>query len=97
MEYKSTLETFESFWMALSRCSEQRVGALAILYHFVKVSNPLNCSLYSRRRLVHCQSIIKHAISMDYTSTLDTFESFWMALSRCSEQRVGFGNPLPLG
>ena len=40
MDYTSTLETLESFWMALSRCSEHRVGAWAILYPLVNVSCP---------------------------------------------------------
>ena len=30
MHYTSALETLESFWLALSRCSEHRVGAWAI-------------------------------------------------------------------
>ena len=44
MDYTSTLETLESFWMALSRCSVHRVGAWAILYPLVMVSSPGNCS-----------------------------------------------------
>ena len=37
MDYTSTLEVLENFWMALSRCSKHPVGAWAILYHLVKV------------------------------------------------------------
>ena len=40
MDYTSTLETLESFWMALFRCSVHRVGAWAILYPLVTVSSP---------------------------------------------------------
>ena len=89
MDYTSTLEALECFWMAFSRCSEHQIRACAILYPFVKVSDPRNCSLLSTRFLVHSQSFIKHAILMDYTSTLEIFESFWNALSRCSECLVG--------
>ena len=39
--------------------------------------------------LVHSQSIIKQAIKMDYTNTLETLEDFWMSLSWCSEHEVG--------
>ena len=89
MHYTSTLDTVESFWNPLSMSSAHEVGALAILYPFVKVGNPGNCSLYSIRCLVHSQSIIKHAIKMDYTSALETLENFWMTLSWCSEHQVG--------
>ena len=89
MDYSSTLETFETFWMALFRFSEHRVRAWAILYSFVKVKNPKNCSLYSTRCLVYSQSINKHAIKMDYTSTLETLESFSNPLSMSSAHRVG--------
>ena len=44
MDYTSTLETLESFWMALSRCSVHQVGAWAILYPFVMVSSTGSCS-----------------------------------------------------
>ena len=44
MNYTSTLETLEDFWMTLSRWSEDRVGAWAIFYILVKVSSPGNCS-----------------------------------------------------
>ena len=44
MDYTSTLETLESFWIALSRCSVHRVGARVILYPLVMVSSPGNCS-----------------------------------------------------
>ena len=37
MEYTSTLETIEDFWMSLSRCSEHQVGAWAILYTLVRL------------------------------------------------------------
>ena len=41
-------------------------------------------------RLVHSQSIIKHAIEiMDYTSTVETLEGFLMSLSLCFEHQVG--------
>ena len=40
MDYTSTLETLESFSMALSRDSEHQVRAWVILYLFVKVSSP---------------------------------------------------------
>ena len=41
-------------------------------------------------RLVHSQSIIKHAIEiMDYTNTVETLEGFWMSLSWCFEHGVG--------
>ena len=76
MHYTSILETLESFWNPLSMCSAHRVGALAILYPLVKVSSTGNCSWYSIRGLVHSQSIIKHAIEMEYTSTLETLEDF---------------------
>ena len=69
MDYTSTLETLESFWMAFSRCYEHRVGAWTILYPLVEVSSPWNCSCKSTRRLVHSESIIKHSIYMDYTSS----------------------------
>ena len=85
MDYTSTLETLEGLSSALARHCTQQVGAWAILYHFVKVSSTGNCSLYSKRRVVHCQSSIKHAMKMDYTSTLQTLEDFWMTLSWCSE------------
>ena len=40
-------------------------------------------------RLVHSQSIIMHAIEiMDYTSTVETLEDFWMTLSWCFEHQV---------
>ena len=54
MEYMSTLEGLESVWNALCRCYEHRVGARAILYRFVKVTescyliiivNKVPCSL----------------------------------------------------
>ena len=89
MHYTSTLETLESFWNPISMSSAYEVGALAILYPLVEVKNPGNCSLYSTRCLVHSQSIIKHPIKMDYTSTLETLEDFWMTLSCCSEHQVG--------
>ena len=44
LDYTSTLETLESFWIALSRCFEHQVGAWAILYPLVKVSSPWNYS-----------------------------------------------------
>ena len=88
-DYTGTLETLEDFWMTLSWRSELLIGAPAILYPLVKVSIPWNCSWFSTRCLVHSQSIIKHAIYMDYTITLETLESFWMAFSRCFEHRVG--------
>ena len=69
--------------------SAHRVGAFAILYPLVKVSTTGNCSWYLIRCLVHSQSIIKHAIKMEYTSTLETLEDFWMSLSWCSEHQVG--------
>ena len=88
MVYTSTLETLEDIWMSLSRCSEHQVGARAILYPLVKVSTTRNCSWYSIRCLVHSQSIIKHAIKMEYTSNLETLEGFSNALSRCSVNRI---------
>ena len=89
MHYTSTLETLESFWNPLSMSSAHEVGALTILYPLVKVSNPGICSLYSTRCLVHSQSIIKHAIKMDYTSALETLDDFLMILSWYSEHQVG--------
>ena len=89
MYYTSTLEALENFLNLLSMSSAHEVGALAILYPFAKVSNSGNCSLYSTRCLVHSQSIIKHAIKMDYTSALETIEDFWMTLSWCYEHQVG--------
>ena len=62
MDYTSTLETLEGLWMTLSWCFAHRVKAWAILYPFVKVSSPGNCSWWSTMRLVHSQSIIKHTI-----------------------------------
>ena len=44
MDYKSTLETLEDFWMTLSWRPELQAGARAILYPLVKVSNPGKCS-----------------------------------------------------
>ena len=70
-------------------CSAQQLATLSILYTLVKDSSTRNFSWKSRMRLVHSQSIIKHSVYMDYTSTLETLESFWTALSRCSEHRVG--------
>ena len=89
MQYTSNLKTFENFWIALSLCSSHRVGALSILYPLVKVCTTGNCSWYSIRCLVNSQSIIKHAINMECTSTLETLEDFWMSLSWCSEHQVG--------
>ena len=89
MDYTSTLETLEGFRMTLSRCSEHRVRAWAILYSLVKVENPGNCSLYSTRFLVYSQSINNHAIKMDYTSALETLESFSNHLSMSSAHQVG--------
>ena len=40
MDYTSTLENIEDFWMTLSRFSEHHVGVWAILYSLVKVSSP---------------------------------------------------------
>ena len=62
MDYTSTLETLEGFWMTLSWCFEHQVKAWAILYLLVKVSNPGNPSWWSKMRLVNSQSIINHAI-----------------------------------
>ena len=62
MDYMSTLENLEDFWMISYLCSEHQVGAWAILYPMVKVCNPWNCSLYSTRSLVHSESIIKNSI-----------------------------------
>ena len=89
MDYTSTLETLECFWMTLSWCLEHQVKPWVILYPFVKVSNAGNSSWWSTMRLVNSQSIIQHAISMDYTSTLHTLEDFWMRLSCCFEHQVG--------
>ena len=89
MHYTSTLQTLENFCNPLSMSSAQKVGALAILYPLVKVSNAWNCSLYTKRCLVHSQSIVKHAIKMDYTSALETLKVFWMTLSWCSEHQDG--------
>ena len=88
MDYTSTLETLEGFWMTLSRCSKHLVRDWAILYSLVKVRNPWNCSLYSTRCLVYSHSINKHAIKVDYTSTLETLESFLNPLSMSSAHRV---------
>ena len=44
MDYTSTLETLEDFWMTLSWRSKLQIGARAILYPLVKVSIPGNCS-----------------------------------------------------
>ena len=44
MDYTSTLETLEDFWMTLCWCAELEIGARAILYPLVMVSNPGNCS-----------------------------------------------------
>ena len=100
MHYTSTLENLECLWNPLSMCSTHRVGAFAILYPLVKVSTTENCSCKHAFRihglhgtqqvaLVHSQSIIKDAIKMDYTSTLETLEDFSMSLSWCSEHQVG--------
>ena len=62
MDYTSTLETLEIFWMALSICSAHRVGALVILYPLVKVSITGNCSWESIMNILHSQSIIKSAM-----------------------------------
>ena len=78
MDYTSTLETLEGFWMTLSRCSEHRVRVWAILYSLVLVRNPGNCSLYSTRCLVCSQSINKHAIKMDYTNPLSMSSAHWV-------------------
>ena len=43
MDYKSTLETLENFWMILSWRSELQIGARAILYPLVKVSIAHGC------------------------------------------------------
>ena len=43
MHYTSTLETLESFSSALSRFSEDRVGAWAILYSFVTELGRSSC------------------------------------------------------
>ena len=40
-------------------------------------------------RLVHSQSVIKHAIKMNCTCTVETLESFWNPLSMCFEHRLG--------
>ena len=40
MDYMSTLETLESFWMALSSCSEHQIGASTFLYPLFEVSKP---------------------------------------------------------
>ena len=62
MNFTSTLEALESFWNPLSMSSAHEVGALVILYPFVKVSNPGNCSWQSAMHVVHSQSIIKSAM-----------------------------------
>ena len=89
MHYTSTLETLESFWNPLSMSFAHEVGTLANLYPVVKVSKPGNSSLYSTRFLVHSESIIKHAIKIDYTSTLETLEDLWLTLSWYCEHQVG--------
>ena len=89
MNFTSTAVTLESFWNPLSMSYAHKVGALVILYLFVKVNNPGNCSLYSTWCLVHSQSIIKHAIKMVYTSALETLESFSNHLSMSSAHQVG--------
>ena len=38
MDYKSTLVTLERFWNVLSRFSQHRLSAWAILYPMVKVT-----------------------------------------------------------
>ena len=58
MDYPSTLETLEDFWMILCWRSELQIGARAILYPLVKVSIPGNSSMLSTKCLVHSQSII---------------------------------------
>ena len=45
MDYTSSLETLEGFWMALSWCFEHQVNAWAILYPLVKLSNPYSSTL----------------------------------------------------
>ena len=74
MHYRSTLETLESFWNPLSKCSAYTdVGALAILYRFVKVSSTVEKLLMVVNNIPCSLSVIfKHAIKMDYTSTLET-------------------------
>ena len=62
MDFSTTLVTLEDFRMTLSWRSELQIGAQAILYPFVKVSIPWNCSWKSTRRLVHSESILKHSI-----------------------------------
>ena len=37
MDYTSTLETLEDFWMTLARDCANHIGALEILYGLVKV------------------------------------------------------------
>ena len=32
--------------------------------------------------------IVKHAIKMDYTSTLETLEDFWVTLCSCTELEI---------
>ena len=39
MDYTSTLETLESFWIAISRFSAHQIRAFVILYPLVKVSS----------------------------------------------------------
>ena len=39
--------------------------------------------------IVHCQSIIKSALYIDYTSTLETFECLSNALARHCAHHVG--------
>ena len=88
MHYTSTLETLECIWKSLFMCSAHRVGALAILYPLVEVSSTGISSWEGKMCLVNSQSIIKHAKQMDYTSTLETLEGFWMTLSWCFEHQV---------
>ena len=86
-DYTSTLETLGYFCMTLSWCSEHQVGTWAILYPLLKVSSPGNCSSYSTMHHVHSQSIIKSAIWLDYTCTLETLEGLSNALStHCTQQ-----------
>ena len=89
MHYTSIPETLKNFRNPLSMCSAHRVGAFAILYPLFKVSTARKSSWFSIRCLFHSQSIIKHAIKMVYTSTLETLEDFWMSLSWCSKHQVG--------
>ena len=88
MHDKSALETLEGLSNVFARvpCTKSELGQSSIPWLMLVMLGIAHCS--QQGRLVHCQSIIKHSIKMDYTSTLETIEDFWMTLSWCSKHQV---------